>query len=71
MSLDRPADAPQAPGSARRIAVIGGGISGLAAAWFLRQDGPEDLRVTVLEASRRRVNSTSASAACQASRMAP
>ena len=39
----------------RHVVVVGGGISGLAAAWFLRRDaarpdGP-DLRVTVLEGS--------------------
>ena len=31
------------------VVVVGGGISGLAAAWFLHRDGPRDLRVTVLE----------------------
>jgi protoporphyrinogen oxidase len=43
-------------GSAQRhVVVVGGGISGLAAAWFLRraaeQPGGPDLRVTVLEGS--------------------
>ncbi len=32
---------------------MGGGISGLAAAWFLRRDAPPGTRVTVLEASDR------------------
>ncbi len=31
--------------------VVGGGIAGLAAAWFLRRDGGDGVRVTVLEAS--------------------
>jgi oxygen-dependent protoporphyrinogen oxidase len=35
----------------RHVVVVGGGISGLAAAWFLHRDGPSDLRVTVLEGS--------------------
>lgn len=35
------------------VVVVGGGVSGLAAAWRLRQEGPEDLRVTVLEGSPR------------------
>lgn len=39
------------PLPSRHVVVVGGGISGLAAAWFLRQDGPADLQVTVLEAS--------------------
>ena len=39
------------PRASRHVVVVGGGISGLAVAWFLRQDGPEDLQVTVLEAS--------------------
>jgi oxygen-dependent protoporphyrinogen oxidase len=34
----------------RHVVVVGGGISGLAAAWFLHRDGPPDLVVTVLEA---------------------
>ncbi|MGZ4631091.1 MAG: oleate hydratase, partial [Actinomycetes bacterium] len=33
----------------RHVVVVGGGISGLAAAWFLARDGGRDLRVTVLE----------------------
>lgn len=33
----------------RHVVVVGGGISGLAAAWFLRRDGGSRLRVTVLE----------------------
>lgn len=36
----------------RHVVVVGGGIAGLAAAWFLRRDGPKGLRVTVLEAGR-------------------
>ena len=39
------------PAAPRHIVVVGGGISGLAAAWFLHRDGPADLRVTVLEGS--------------------
>jgi oxygen-dependent protoporphyrinogen oxidase len=35
--------------SAPHVVVVGGGISGLAAAWFLHRDGPAGLRVTVLE----------------------
>jgi oxygen-dependent protoporphyrinogen oxidase len=35
----------------RHVVVVGGGISGLAAAWFLHRDGPSDLTVTVLEGS--------------------
>ncbi|MEP6759867.1 MAG: protoporphyrinogen oxidase [Sporichthyaceae bacterium] len=39
----------------RHVVVVGGGISGLAAAWFLRREaarpGGPDLRVTVLEGS--------------------
>ena len=35
--------------SGRHVVVVGGGITGLAAAWFLRQ-APEPPRVTVLEA---------------------
>ncbi len=31
--------------------VVGGGISGLAAAWFLRRESPEGVHVTVLETS--------------------
>jgi oxygen-dependent protoporphyrinogen oxidase len=37
--------------TARHVVIVGGGISGLAAAWFLHRDGPDDLIVTVLEAS--------------------
>ncbi|MGH8893273.1 MAG: protoporphyrinogen oxidase [Actinomycetes bacterium] len=37
-----------APG---HVVVVGGGIAGLAAAWFLHRDGPAGLRVTVLEQS--------------------
>jgi oxygen-dependent protoporphyrinogen oxidase len=39
--------------AARHVVVVGGGVSGLAAAWFLRRQGPSDLRVTVLEQSDR------------------
>jgi protoporphyrinogen/coproporphyrinogen III oxidase len=35
----------------RHVVIVGGGISGLAAAWFLHRDGPSDLTVTVLEGS--------------------
>jgi oxygen-dependent protoporphyrinogen oxidase len=35
----------------RHVVIVGGGISGLAAAWFLHRDGPPDLQVTVLEGS--------------------
>lgn len=38
--------------SPRHVVVVGGGIGGLAAAWFLRRDGGDAVRVTVLEASR-------------------
>ncbi len=37
----------------RHVVVVGGGISGLAAAWFLHRDGPPGLRVSVLEGSDR------------------
>ncbi|HET9657831.1 MAG TPA: protoporphyrinogen oxidase [Kineosporiaceae bacterium] len=40
----------QLPGTSRRIAVVGGGISGLAAAWRLTS-GPDAPAVTVLEAA--------------------
>ncbi|MDQ1668919.1 MAG: binding domain, partial [Actinomycetota bacterium] len=33
----------------RHVVVVGGGISGLAAAWFLARDGGPRVRVTVLE----------------------
>jgi oxygen-dependent protoporphyrinogen oxidase len=33
----------------RHVVVVGGGIAGLAAAWFLRRDGGSHLDVTVLE----------------------
>jgi oxygen-dependent protoporphyrinogen oxidase len=43
------------PSAQRHVVVVGGGISGLAAAWFLRQaaarPGGPNLRVTVLEGS--------------------
>ena len=43
------------PSAQRHVVVVGGGISGLAAAWFLRraagQPGMPELRVTVLEGS--------------------
>ncbi len=35
----------------RHVVIVGGGISGLAAAWFLHRDGPPGLTVTVLEGS--------------------
>ncbi|MGH3326706.1 MAG: FAD-dependent oxidoreductase, partial [Streptomycetales bacterium] len=35
----------------RHVVVVGGGIAGLAAAWFLRRAGGERLHVTVLEGS--------------------
>jgi oxygen-dependent protoporphyrinogen oxidase len=35
----------------RHVVVVGGGISGLAAAWFLRRDAASSPRVTVLEGS--------------------
>jgi oxygen-dependent protoporphyrinogen oxidase len=45
----------QRPSPQRHVVVVGGGISGLAAAWFLRRaaerPGGPDLRVTVLEGS--------------------
>lgn len=41
------------PPSGRHVVVVGGGISGLAAAWFLRRDSPPGTRVTVLEGSDR------------------
>ncbi|MEV4160195.1 protoporphyrinogen oxidase [Nonomuraea dietziae] len=40
-------------GNRRHVVIVGGGISGLAAAWFLRQGGGERVRVTVLESSPR------------------
>ena len=40
-------------GARPRVVVVGGGISGLAAAWFLHRDGAADLAVTVLEGSPR------------------
>jgi protoporphyrinogen/coproporphyrinogen III oxidase len=42
---------PDAPGRDRvpHVAVVGGGIAGLAAAWFLRRELGDDVRVTVLE----------------------
>ncbi|HSR25931.1 MAG TPA: protoporphyrinogen oxidase, partial [Candidatus Eisenbacteria bacterium] len=39
------------PSAPRHVVVVGGGISGLAAARFLRDEGDADLRVTVLEGS--------------------
>lgn len=36
-----------------RVVVVGGGIAGLAAAWFLRQQGGDAVEVTVLEAAPR------------------
>ncbi|WP_285775539.1 protoporphyrinogen oxidase [Microtetraspora sp. NBRC 13810] len=40
-------------GNRLHVVVVGGGIAGLAAAWFLRQGGGDALRVTVLEGSPR------------------
>ncbi|GGS69653.1 protoporphyrinogen oxidase [Nonomuraea spiralis] len=40
-------------GNRAHVVVIGGGISGLAAAWFLRQGTSERVKVTVLEGSPR------------------
>nr|WP_055505924.1 protoporphyrinogen oxidase [Nonomuraea pusilla] len=40
-------------GNRAHVVVVGGGISGLAAAWFLRQGAGERVRVTVLESSPR------------------
>ncbi|NUP81164.1 MAG: protoporphyrinogen oxidase [Nonomuraea sp.] len=40
-------------GNRAHVVVIGGGISGLAAAWFLRQGTGERVKVTVLEGSPR------------------
>jgi oxygen-dependent protoporphyrinogen oxidase len=42
--------AQQDPGPVRRVVVVGGGISGLAAAWRL-VNGPDPVRVTVLESA--------------------
>jgi oxygen-dependent protoporphyrinogen oxidase len=41
-------DAQEVPGGPRRVAVVGAGISGLAAAWRLAA-GPQAVQVTVLE----------------------
>ncbi|MEU0567550.1 protoporphyrinogen oxidase [Nonomuraea sp. NPDC005983] len=40
-------------GNRAHVVIIGGGISGLAAAWFLRQGGGERVKVTVLEGAPR------------------
>ncbi|MCG5213982.1 protoporphyrinogen oxidase [Streptosporangium sp. KLBMP 9127] len=40
-------------GNRRHVVVVGGGIAGLAAAWYLRQAGGDTLRVTILEGSPR------------------
>lgn len=40
-------------GNRAHVVIVGGGISGLAAAWHLSQGGGERIRVTVLEASNR------------------
>ncbi|MEQ7007837.1 protoporphyrinogen oxidase [Actinopolymorpha sp. B17G11] len=37
----------------RQVVVVGGGVTGVAGAWFLRQVGGPDLAVTVLESSPR------------------
>ncbi|MFD0889677.1 FAD-dependent oxidoreductase, partial [Streptosporangium algeriense] len=39
-------------GNRCHVVVVGGGIAGLAAAWYLRQGG-EGVRVTVLDGARR------------------
>ena len=44
---DRPTGTQRRPGARRRVLVVGGGISGLAAAWRLAAEG--DLDVAVLE----------------------
>lgn len=38
-------------GNRRHVVVVGGGIAGLAAAWYLRQGGGDAIAVTVLESS--------------------
>lgn len=43
----------EAGDTAKHVVVVGGGIAGLAAAWFLRRDGGDRVRVTVLESSDR------------------
>jgi protoporphyrinogen/coproporphyrinogen III oxidase len=48
--VDSPPGANQSPHVAPHVAVIGGGISGLAAAYFVRKARP-DVRVSVFEAS--------------------
>ncbi|MFI6292201.1 protoporphyrinogen oxidase [Nonomuraea sp. NPDC050790] len=40
-------------GNRAHVVIVGGGISGLAAAWHLRQSGGERVKVTVLEGSPR------------------
>src|SRR5690606_39605413 len=37
----------------RHVAIVGGGIAGLAAAWYLGRDGGDRVRVTVLEGADR------------------
>jgi oxygen-dependent protoporphyrinogen oxidase len=41
-------NAPERDGR-RHVAIVGGGIAGLAAAWYLGRDGGDRVRVTVLE----------------------
>src|SRR5687767_1625769 len=41
------------PNQAPRLVIVGGGIAGLSAAWYSRQQGV-DVQITLLEASERR-----------------
>src|SRR5690606_21352973 len=45
-------NAPERDGR-RHVAIVGGGIAGLAAAWYLGRDGGDRVRVTVLEGADR------------------
>jgi oxygen-dependent protoporphyrinogen oxidase len=47
------ADAPLLRTPPRNIAVLGGGITGLATAYFLRRELPDDSKITLYEASDR------------------
>src|SRR5690606_12135298 len=40
-------------GPMAHVVVVGGGITGVSAAWFLRQAGGDDLAITLVEASAR------------------